>query len=107
MKNRNLHSLSNFRARFTSLGMVSELLIVKPKALYSIRPLRRCPFVLQIGTTSGVSPTFVEMEQLEGFALRQLEKLILIQVDVSRVHGLERLWGETISCSGLRFCHLS
>ena len=70
MKNRNLHSLSNFRARFTSLGMVSELLIVKPKALYSIRLLRRCPFVLQIGTTSGVSPTFVEMEQLEGPTLR-------------------------------------
>ena len=74
MKNRNLHSLSNFRARFTSLGMVSELLIVKPKALYSIRPLRRCPFVLQIGTTSGVSPTFVEMEQLEGFALRNYQR---------------------------------
>ena len=63
--------------------------------------------MLQIGTTSGVSPTFVEMEQLEGFALRQLDKLILIQVDVSRVYGLKRLWGETISCSGLRFCHLS
>ena len=41
------------------------------------------------------------------FCPEQLEKLILIQVDVSRVHGLERLWGETISCSGLRFCHLS
>ena len=75
VKNRNLHSLSNFRARFTSLGMVSELLIVKPKALYSIRLLRRCPFVLQIGTTSGVSPTFVEMEQLEGLALRHYERI--------------------------------
>ena len=74
VKNRNLHSFSNFRARFTSLGMVSELLTVKPKALYSIRPLRRCPFVLQIGTTSGVSPTFVEMEQLEGLALRHYER---------------------------------
>ena len=55
------------------------------------------------------SPTSVEMELHAGLLSIKmiLNDPLSDQMDVSCVHGTEGFWGEAVSRSGLRFCHLS